>query len=187
MKNTTLLAGVLTAAVLAAAATLSLAGTAYGGPTEPDVPSALEVPEGNKLFLVGRAVGVQIYSCNATTSGYQWGFVAPRADVYADNGKLLTTHFGGPTWLANDGSSVVGRVVSRADAGASAVPWLLLEGASTTVGAEGDRLAGTSYIQRLATSGGIAPAAEGCNEDKAGTTAEIPYTADYYFWKAIGH
>ena len=57
------------------------------------------------MFLVGHAVGVQIYSCNATASGFAWGFVAPRADLYGDNGKLVATHFGGPTWRARDGSS----------------------------------------------------------------------------------
>ena len=40
--------------------------------------------------------------------------------------------------------------------------------------------------QRIATTGGLAPAAAGCNADTAGTTAEVPYTADYYFWKAVG-
>ena len=30
---------------------------------------------GNKLFLVGHAVGVQIYPCNATASGFAWGSV----------------------------------------------------------------------------------------------------------------
>ena len=185
MKRTMPLARVVTAALVTATATLSLTGIAYGGPTEPEVPSTIKVPEGNKLFLVGGAVGDQIYSCNATTSGYEWIFVAPRADVHANNGNLLATHFGGPTWLAKDGSSVVGRVVGRADAGKGAVPWLLLEAASTTAGADGDRLAGTTYIQRIATSGGVAPAAEECNQNTAGTTAEIPYTADYYFWKAF--
>jgi hypothetical protein len=30
------------------------------------------------------------------------------------------------------------------------------------------------------------PLVADCNADTAGTTEEVPYTADYYFWKAVG-
>jgi Protein of unknown function (DUF3455) len=163
-----------------------LAQAVQAGPPPPVVPGAIQVPAGNKVFLVGHAVGVQIYSCNATSSGYRWDFVAPRADLYGDNGKPLATHFAGPTWRANDGSSVRGQVVDRFTVDATAVPWLLLSAASTAAGADGDRLVATTFIQRIATTGGLAPAAAACNEDTAGSTAEVPYTADYYFWKAVG-
>jgi hypothetical protein len=33
---------------------------------------------------------------------------------------------------------------------------------------------------------GVAPDASTCNADDVGDVAEIPYTADYYFWKATG-
>jgi hypothetical protein len=157
---------------------------AEAGPAEPVVPNAVAVPAGNKLFLVGHAVGVQIHTCAATPAGYRWSFVAPRASLYGDNGKLLMAHFGGPTWQAGDGSTVVAGVVDRATVDPTAIPWLLLAATSTAAGPDGDRLAGTTYIQRLATTGGLAPAPAGCNESTAGTTAEVPYTADYTFWKA---
>jgi hypothetical protein len=54
------------------------------------------------------------------------------------------------------------------------------------VGEDGDRLAHTTYIQRVATTGGLAPRAGTCNAATAGDVEEIPYTADYYFWKRIG-
>ena len=60
----------------------------------------------HKPFLVGPATGVRIYACNAVADGHKWGLVAPRADLYDGNGKLLATH-GGPTWEARDGSTVV--------------------------------------------------------------------------------
>ena len=69
----------------------------------------------------------------------------------------------------------------------TAIPWLLLSAASTASGPDGDRLAHTTFIQRIATTGGLAPAAAGCNAGTAGTSAEVPYTADYYFWKATGN
>lgn len=172
--------------IVAVAAALPLAQLAHAGPAAPDVPTAIKVPEGHKLFLVGHAVGMQIYSCNATPSGYRWGFVAPRADLFDGNGKLLTTHFGGPTWQAKDGSKVVGAVVDRATVDATAIPWLKLSATSTAAGPDGDRLAGTTFIQRIATTGGLAPAAADCNDGSAGNVEEVPYTADYYFWKAGG-
>jgi hypothetical protein len=44
--------------------------------------------------------------------------------------------------------------------------------------------AGNSQFQRLATSGGLAPAPSACSAGTAGKTAEGPCTADYTFWKA---
>ena len=66
----------------------------------------------------------------------------------------------------------------------TAIPWLLLEPTSATAGPDGDRLAGTKYIQRINTTEGLAPAASTCNAETAGDVAEIDYTADYVFWKA---
>jgi hypothetical protein len=62
----------------------------------------------------------------------------------------------------------------------------LLLSAASTAAADGDRLVGTTYIQRIATTGGLAPPAAECNATAAGARAEIPYTADYYFWKKGG-
>jgi hypothetical protein len=173
----------LATATVAVAAALSLTSAAEAGPAEPSVPSRIKVDEGNKLFLVGHAIGVQIYTCNASSSGFAWGFVAPRADLYADNGKRIVTHFGGPTWQAKDGSRVVGQFVDGVTVDPTAIPWLLLSQKSTAAGVDGDRLTHTTYIQRIATAGGLAPPAASCNAMTAGSTVEVPYTADYYFWK----
>jgi hypothetical protein len=181
------LRGVFVVAIVAAAAAAwPLAQVALAGPRVPDVPSEVRVADGNKVFLVGHAVGVQIYRCDATSSGVGWAFVGPRADLYDDHGKLIATHFGGPTWQARDGSSVVGRRVDGVTVDSTAIPWLLLSAASTVVGPDGDRLAGTTFIQRIATTGGLPPAAADCNQTTAATEAEVPYTADYHFWKPTG-
>ena len=66
-----------------------------------------------------------------------------------------------------------------------AIPWLLLQ----VVGAQngptgGDTLTATTFIQRLNTSGGVAPST-GCTESTdGGKRALVPYTADYYFYRA---
>jgi len=172
----------LLAVIVAAAAALSLMQVAQAGPPPPVVPDAIKVPDGNKVFLIGHAVGVQIYSCN----GVVWSFVAPRANLYNKHGKLIITHFAGPTWEAKDGSTVVGRAEASVTVDPTAIPWLRLAAASTAAGPDGDRLIATTYVQRIATTGGLAPPAAECNATTAGTVAEVPYTADYYFWKKTG-
>jgi Protein of unknown function (DUF3455) len=183
MHRSTRFGRLLAAAIVAAFAAWPLAQLAYAGPSGPDVPTKIQVEAGHKVFLVGHALGVQIYSCNAVSGGYRWGFVGPRADLYGDNGKLITTHFGGPTWQANDGSYVIGQRVDGVTMDATAIPWLLLAAASTATGPDGDRLEGTTFIQRVATTGGVEPLAADCNSGTAGTVEEVRYTADYYFWK----
>jgi hypothetical protein len=177
---------VLVAAIVVAAAAWPLAQAAPAAPAQPDVPTEIRVPDGNKLFLIAHAIGEQIYSCDATASGFRWALVAPRADLYDDHGKLIATHFRGPTWQATDGSNVVGRRDADITVDATAIPWLRLSAASTAVGPDGDRLAETTFIQRIATTGGLAPAAADCNATTAATEADVAYTADYYFWKATG-
>jgi Protein of unknown function (DUF3455) len=50
----------------------------------------------------------------------------------------------------------------------------------TTEGEGGDRLTGTTWVQRLNTSGGVAPAGM-CTP---GAQARVDYSADYFFWSA---
>jgi hypothetical protein len=173
----------LAAAVLSLSALLGAPLTAQAKPATPDVPSDLQVPDGNDVFLVGHAVGVQIYTCATTASGPAWTLVAPRADLYGPRGQLVATHFAGPTWQATDGSQVVGKREAGVTVDPTAIPWLKLSAASTSVGGDGDRLLRTTFIQRVNTTGGLPPAASGCDLTSVGARAEAPYTADYYFWR----
>ena len=175
----------LTVAIVAAAASLPLTQAAVAKkPAPPSVPAKIAVGAGNKLFLVAHAVGVQIYSCAATPAGFVWTFVAPRANLYDDKGKLIITHFAGPTWQARNGSAVLGARVDGVTVDPTAIPWLLLS--ATPVADNGGRLAKTTFIQRIATTGGLAPAAGECTAATAGAIREVPYTADYTFWKKKG-
>ena len=167
--------------IVAAMAALSLvAQVALAGPPSPTgVPDQIQPDVGsNKVFLIGHGVGVQIYTCN----GSVWSSAVPRANLYGDNGKLIISHFAGPSWQAKDGSKAVGTVVDKVTPDLSAIPWVLLS-AKTTPGADGDRLVDTSFIQRLETTGGLTPPAADCNAATAGTVVEVPYTAEYVFWK----
>ena len=113
----------------------------------------------------------------------------PDAKLFDDKGKQVAKHFAGPTWEAKDGSKVVGLVpvppenTFRPDP--TAIPWLKLSADPEKTTGPG-LLGNTTFIQRVATTGGLPPAAADCNTKEAGKTEKVPYTADYYFWKAAG-
>jgi hypothetical protein len=173
-----------TALVLAAAALLP-AAAAHAAPPAPEVPIDIAVPDGHKPFLVGAATGVQIYPCQSTGAGYAWGPSTPRATLVDEQGKAIVEHFGGPSWQAKDGSLVVARRDSGVTVDTTAIPWLRLAVTSESSSPDGDRLAATTYIQRTATTGGLPPAAADCNAGTVGAKVEVPYTADYTFWKRL--
>jgi hypothetical protein len=176
----------LTRRMVAALVTIAASLCLVQGAQAADRPSLLP-PAGNVPFLVGHGTGVQIYQCTATIDGYRWIFVAPRATLTDFRGRTIMSHFGGPTWQANDGSKVVGALAESRTVNPNAIPWLLLGADSYPAPGGGGLLADTSYVQRLFTTGGLAPTTSPCGSDNAGVKAEIPYTAEYVFWKPIHH
>ncbi len=141
-----------------------------------DVPASLAPAADQNLAFYLPAIGVQEYTCNAAGA---WVFVAPDAQLYQPHGDgdAVVHHYAGPTWeWLEDGSTVVGGKLAAFTPDPTAIPWLLL-GAVSHGAAEG-RMSKVSYIQRLDTVGGIAPSG-GCS---AGATANVPYTATYYFY-----
>ena len=174
------------AGLAALVAALTIAPGALAGPAAPAVPTDIAVPEGHKPYLVAHADGVQIYDCLSVSGGYAWRLAAPRATLTDDQGKTVASHYGGPTWEARDGSKVVGKRDGFVNVDPTAIDWLRLVADSTSAGADGDRLLGTTYIQRIDTVGGLAPAAADCDADTMSERREIPYTADYVFFKATG-
>jgi hypothetical protein len=44
-------------------------------------------------------------------------------------------------------------------------------------------MAGVTFIQRLNTVGGVAPATPACAAANAGARTTVPYSADYVFFK----
>jgi hypothetical protein len=166
-----------------AAAVLLAAGCSVLQPPmpAPDVPDKLKPGAGETLTLVVPARGVQVYECRlkADASGHEWVFVAPEAELFDVRGNRIGRHFVGPHWESSDGSRIVGTVKERADAPSpGAIPWLLL--GARSVGGEG-AFSKVSSIQRIHTVGGVAPK-EACSAAKAGASARVPYTADYYFF-----
>ena len=170
------------ATALALVAVLPGLAAAQPPPAPPSVPTDIEVPAGHVPFLLGHATGTQNYTCQSSATGYAWA-LAPAATLVDDKGKQLMTHFAGPSWQANDGSTVVGARDAGVTVSPNAIPWLRLRADSKTPGPDGgDRLMATTYIQRVNTTGGLPPTST-CDVYAAGNTVNVPYTSDYYFYR----
>ncbi len=142
---------------------------------------SLTPPAGNTLLLSTFGNGIQIYHSSQSASGaFQWTFFAPSATLYTDSTEAqpVATHYTGPTWQFNaDGSSVVGSTFASApSANTGSIPQLLL--AAKSHGGTGE-FSTVSFIQRLDTFGGIAPAFA---PTALGQEADVPYHAAYNFY-----
>jgi hypothetical protein len=167
----------------------------------PTVDPSIAIPgDAGGVILHAAATGTQDYVCtgmmvDAGDDGgdggdggttYAWVFSGPEADLKDCNATKIGTHFasdGGatrPEWMELGGDYVIGKRHAgfTPDGGAPAIPWLLLDTVST--GGTGT-LTRTTEVQRINTTGGLAPSTT-CDSTTVGTTQKVPYTADYYFY-----
>ena len=192
------------ATACAAALALSVAQVAHAHQVIPPVvPGGLDVPAGNKAFLVGHAVGTQNYICLPAGTGFAFALFTPEATLSSHDQQIITHYFSPnnnpfdpsdkgvirATWEDSRDTSTVWAAVDKSSTDSNfvalgAVAWLRLK----VVGAQdgptgGDRLSGTTFIQRVNTVGGSAPST-GCSAlADVGKKAFMPYTADYFFYK----
>jgi hypothetical protein len=173
--------------------------------TPPEVPANL-VPTGATAFFVGHATGTQNYVCLPSGAGFKFVLFTPQATLFGDNGKQVITHYFSPnlspippeikdtiraTWQDSHDTSTVWAAVAQTATHITdpdfvkedAVAWLLLQVVGSQSGPIGsNKLAPTTFIQRVNTSGGLAPST-GCNSSAdVGHEAFQPYTADYVFF-----
>jgi len=173
--------GLVAAGLIAGAAGIANAQL-QDAPTEraavsaaPAVPETLVPPAGNVLLGTLKARGVQIYQCTAGA----WTFLEPAASLTGLIGgsRHSVIHFRGPSWESvEDGSLVEAKAVANSPVTGS-IPQLLLQ-ASVNRGT--GVLGEVTYIQRLATTGGVAPTSA-CTD---GETSGVAYRADYSFYVA---
>ena len=172
-------------------------------PSVVDVPHNLRVPGGNEAFLTGYALGTQNYVCLGTSAGVAWKFLGPQATLFLTSdgyqSQQITTHYlsvnpaeslARPTWQHSlDTSRFWGRVKESSKnpdyVAPGAIDWLLLERAGAQFGPTGGSiLTQTTFIQRVNTSGGVAPTT-GCSDiSHVGTLALVPYSTDYVFYRS---
>lgn len=152
------------------------------------VPATIQVPAGNKMVLETLHTGEIKYQCRikaGTDNQAAWLFIGPDARILKRDGnnsnKDIGRYYGPPaTWEGTDGAKVVGMQVSVAPNGAANIPLQLVKITTSTGAGE---LAGTTFVQRLNTKGGVAPSGP-CTVASLNNTVFVPYQSDYIFWKA---
>lgn len=149
------------------------------------LPGAVQVPGGNKVAMETVGVGQITYECRAkagATGEHEWVFVGPDAKLMDRSGKQVGRYYGPPaTWENMDGSKVTATQVAIAPAMAGSIPYQLVK-ANPAMGS--GMMTGTTYIQRVATQGGVAPAMP-CTAGNMGGKQIVKYQADYIFYKAM--
>ena len=165
----------LLALCLAATAALPVAAI----PEPSGATARIRVAPNEEAAFVLSSEGVHVFECKPAVGGYAWAFVAPDVTLY-EGGRSAATQTTPDQWDAtSDRSSVSATVRSTQAAGPNALPWALMR---AVPGSESGLFAGVTSIQRVNTSGGVAPAT-GCGASTAGSEARVPLTADYYFYK----
>ncbi len=175
--------------------------------TPPPLPPGMApVPAGNKLFLGTHAVGTQNYVCRPSGAGVAYVLFTPEATLFGeDRGQVITHDFTPNPFEANTDPKVVADGMIRATwqhrdtsrvwakvhqpngaviVDPNAIAWLLLDKVGVQKGPTGgDTLTKTTFVQRLNTTGGLAPST-GCSSlTDVGNFAFVPYTADYFFYQ----
>ena len=177
-----------TLALLGTAAALTACGS-MSSPAAPafnqsSLPTAVQVPAGQRIAMETVGAGDITYECRAKKdmpSAFEWVFVGPDAKLMDRSGKVVGRYYGPPaTWESNDGSKVTATQLAVAPASAGNIPLQLVK-ANPAMGM--GAMQGVTYIQRVATQGGVAPAVA-CTAANAGQKQVVKYQADYIIWKA---
>ena len=170
------------AALLAAGATTAMAQAAFDQSTLPD---AVKVPAGNKVAMETVGVGEITYECRDKKDAagqFEWVFVGPDAVLNDRSGKAVGKYFGPPaTWQSSDGSKVTATQVAVSPASAGNIPLQLVKANPAT---GNGAMTGVTFIQRVATKGGVAPATA-CDATSKGKKEIVKYQADYIIYKAM--
>ena len=130
-------------------------------------------------------VGEITYQCSAKkdmADQFEWVFVGPDAKLNDRSGKQVGKYYGPPaTWDSMDGSRLTATQVAVAPSGMGNIPSQLVK-ANPAMGS--GAMSGVTYIQRVATQGGVAPATP-CASANVGDRQVVKYQADYIFYKAM--
>jgi hypothetical protein len=148
------------------------------------LPAPVQVPAGHKVALETVGAGDITYECRAKANmpgQFEWVFVGPDAKLMDRGGKMVGKYYGPPaTWESMDGSKLTGAQVAVAPAAQGSIPLQLVK-ANPAMGM--GAMTGVTYIQRVATQGGVAPAMA-CAAGNLGAKQAVKYQADYIFYKA---
>ncbi len=172
------------------------------------------ITTGNKVYRIGYASGTQNYVCLPTQvngqTTYSYQLYQPYATLFNRNSTQLNedvqqimTHFFGnpdssgktpvttntllPAWQDSmDSSTVWGTKGQPYTPDPANIPWFLITITRRQTGPTGGtRLTDTTYVQRVYTSVGVATKTDCVTSSDVGNKDIEPYSAAYYFWKAV--
>ena len=173
------------AALLTACGAMPGSGAAPSMFSQASLPPTVQVPAGHKVALETVGKGTVSYECRPKADMPEqtaWTFVGPDAKLMDRGGRQVGTYYGPPaTWEAADGSKITGTQLAVAPSSPTALPYQLVK-ANPAMGS--GAMSGVTYIQRVALTGGVAPADRPCTPATRGQKAVVQYQADYIFWKA---
>ncbi|MEO8938330.1 MAG: DUF3455 domain-containing protein [Burkholderiaceae bacterium] len=173
-----------TSATVVFTATVLTACSAVTTSSAPTVPAAIAVPAGNALAFTLKGSGLLNYECRAKADApgtFDWVLASPDAVLKDKNDALVGKYYGGPTWEHADGSKVTGKQLAVAPAPAAGnIPWQLVQ---ATPSSGPMTMNGISYVQRINTVAGVAPA-EPCTASVVASKKQVRYSADYLFYKS---
>ncbi|WP_439113787.1 DUF3455 domain-containing protein [Hydrogenophaga sp.] len=182
MFTKTTLATTAALALSACASNMSAPAAAF---SQASLPAAVQVPAGHKVAMETVGVGQITYECRAKkdmAGQFEWVFAGPDAKLMSRNGQQVGRYYGPPaTWESLDGSKLTATQLAVSPAMAGSIPLQLVK-ANPAMGM--GAMQGVSYIQRVATQGGVAPAMA-CGAGNLGSQQIVNYQADYIFWKAV--
>jgi hypothetical protein len=182
LRPFTISASVLAVSLLAACGSMSPMQPMY---SQANLPAAVQVPAGNRVAMETVGVGEITYLCSAKkdmAGQFEWVFVGPDAKLNDRGGKQVGKYYGPPaTWESMDGSKLTATQLAVAPNGSGNIPSQLVK-ANPAMGS--GAMSGVSYIQRVDTRGGVAPAMA-CAAGNAGAKQVVQYQADYIFYKAM--
>lgn len=153
--------------------------------SQTNLPDAVKVPAGHNVAMETSAAGDILYECrvNKDAAGqFAWAFVGPDAGLRNRAGKVVGKYYGPPaTWESVDGSKITGPQLAVAANGTGNIPMQLVK---TNPAMGSGAMQGVTYIQRVKTQGGVAPA-DICGATNLGQKQIVKYQADYIFWRAV--
>eukprot|EP00249_Psilotum_nudum_P004213 c17754_g1_i2 orf=428-1000(+) len=148
------------------------------------IPKQIKVPSGNKRHIALLGVGLQNYVSNGST----WVFQNATADLYtlSKEKKLVGKHFflpkpdiygGQPSWSTfHPKSLVTAKTLESVTIDPNSITWTLFQ--ATTEHGSKKELGAVTYLQRIKTKGGLAPAAL----SRSGVSVAVPYSTIYIYY-----
>jgi hypothetical protein len=182
MQNLKIIVAAIAATVVSSAALADGHAKAFDQSTLPD---AVKVPAGNKVVMETVGIGETTYECRDKKDApgqMEWAFVGPNAVLKDRKGATVGAYYGPPaTWKSTDGSEVTATQLAVSPAPAGNIPLQLVK-ANPAKG--NGAMMGVTYIQRVASKGGVAPAMA-CDAAAKGKKEIVKYQADYIIYKAM--